>query len=361
MKKVFAWMLVLAMVFSMAGCGLFADDSRVVLSDTFSHQDPKGLEYEERVVLKGDGYAELLEETVNAAAYPNTMVMDETGAPIGMYIYDETTGLATGWMNFADGSTNMYPEGEEIDLGMPDESLMIDIPGTVDMAAVVYGNAGKAVSAHFYLLYSDESAKDLVISSAATALALEFTETSEGVLSCVKDEAAIAADFAMQEEFGMVFAAKDAQAYAKYLKQYYSLKIENAANPYVPYSGHVDPEGLDFDRRAVLTGPGTFAVEQEHGDHLKCMTDYIYEKDGVVVAQYIYFEFDSAAYAQAAYDANTTFNQKLITDTVLMGSLEGEEMQSVLDQYMGYNMISDKALDTYVTYLEGAFESTVYE
>ncbi len=233
MKKLLVLALTALMALSLIGCGLFADDSKVILTDDFTHTDPADLTYDQRIVLKGEGYAEMIEEYVNAAAYPNLYIMDETGmSVIGMYIYDETTGLATGWMSFADGSMTTYPAGEEIDLGKPDASLMIDIPGTVELAAIVYGNGEETLCTYFYLMLSDPAAKDTVISGAATILGFEFTEAAEGVLQYVKGEEEIAADFALEESYGTVFASKNAAAYADHLKLYYGLKVENAANPY---------------------------------------------------------------------------------------------------------------------------------
>ncbi len=361
MKKLFVFILALVMALSMTSCGLFADNSKVVLSEAYTHQDPDGVNYDDRFVLKGEGFAELFEEYMNAAAYPDLFMLDEAGNIIGMYIYDETTGLATGYTSFADGGMIMYPEGEEVDLGKPDESMMIDIPGTVDMAAVVYGAGENVLDSYLYLLYSDASAKDMVISSAAACMGMEFTEEAEGVLKLVKSKEDILAELEMQAMYGLAYDVKDASAYADYLKNFFGLKIENAANPYVPYSGHTAPEGLEYDNVAVLTGAGSYAIPESCDGHLLCMTDYIYEKDGVVVAQYTYYEFDSKEYADKANAEQFAFNQTFVSDTVIMGSLVGEELDSVLTTYMGYGMIPDKSLVSYVEYLEMAFEAALYE
>ena len=109
------------MILGLAGCGLFSSDNVVKLGD-YTHEDPKDLKYDQRIVLKGNNFGTILESMASAAAYPDTTVYDEAGNPVGVYDYDETTGLAKGWMNMADGSFTAFEEGEEVDLGKPDFS-----------------------------------------------------------------------------------------------------------------------------------------------------------------------------------------------------------------------------------------------
>ena len=95
MKKVISTVLTLALLLSLAGCGLFSDHSIVKLGEDYTHKDPKNLSYDQRVVLRGENFQDNLEEMVNSAAYPDTMVYDDDGNIIGMYTYDAETGLAT--------------------------------------------------------------------------------------------------------------------------------------------------------------------------------------------------------------------------------------------------------------------------
>lgn len=153
---------------------------------TLTHTDPKDLTYDERIVLKGDSISSKLEDYANSDAYPDTMMYDDNGNVIGMYNYDATTGLAKGWNNLQDGTYTAFPEGQEVDLGKPDESKMISISGDVSMGAVVYGNKDEAVSAYLYVFISDASAKDTVESAMESAFGLTLTEESDTVLRSVR-------------------------------------------------------------------------------------------------------------------------------------------------------------------------------
>ena len=263
MKKLLTMVaLMVAVVFSCTGCSssLFSDESTVKFGDTYTHTDPKDLTYDDRIVLKDDSMSSKLEDYVNSDAYPDTMMYDDNGNVIGMYNYDPTTGLAKGWNNLQDGTYTEFPEGQEVDLGMPDESKMISISGDVSMGAVVYGNKDEAVSAYLYLFLADASDKDTVKNAAESAFGLTLTEESDTVLSCVQDKDAIADEFSMEEEAGYTVDTKNAEAYAEILKQVYGLSTYGGENPYKPYADHQDPEGLQFDQKIVMTGSGDLAV-----------------------------------------------------------------------------------------------------
>ena len=205
----------------------------------------------------------LLEDYVNSDAYPDTMMYDDDGNVIGMYDYDATTGLAKGWNNLQDGTYTEFPEGQEVDLGMPDESKMISISDDVSMGAVVYGNKDEAVSAYLYVFLSDASAKDDVKNAAESAFGLTLTEESDTVLSCVQDK-----------------DAKNAEAYAEILKQMYGLSTYGGENPYKTYADHQDPEDLQFDKKVVMTGSGEQAVQEGYEKDVTSITDYIYGYEG---------------------------------------------------------------------------------
>lgn len=361
-KWLMSAVLCVAVIFACTGCSssLFSDTSVVKFGDTYTHEDPKDLTYDDRIVLQGENFGSRLESDANTAAYPDTMMYDDNGNMIGMYDYDETTGLAKGWTNIEDGTYTAFPEGQEVNLGMPDESKMISIPGTVTLGAVVYGNKDEAVAAYLYFFLSDASAKDLVKENVESIYGLTLTEESDTVLTCVQDKDYIADQFSMEEEEGYPADTKDAAAYADILKQMYGISEYTGENPYKPYAEHKDPENLQFDKRVVLTGSGEAAVEEEYAKDISSQTDYVYGKDGKVVAQYTYYECPSKEAADELQEKYFT-NAERVSDTVLEVIVEGQDMTDTVNAYKGYNVLKDDSLDEYVRMLQETFFTSIYE
>lgn len=359
MKKLISIAVILALALALTGCGLFSDNSIVKLDDYYTHSDPKDLSYDQRILLKGDGFGESLESFINSAAYPDTMMYDASGNVIGMYDYDETTGIASGWYDLSTGEYKEFAAGEEVDLGLPDESQMISIPGDVTAYFVVYGNKGSAVAAYMYLILSDASAKDTVISAAETAYGFTLTTVNDTVLTTVQDADYIAAQFAAMEDYGYSFNTKDADAYANILNMNYGVRTYGGVNPYTPYADHTDPEGLDFDTRVVMTGSGEAAVEEKYTADISSMTDFIYAKDGNVVAQYTYYECPSKEAADELMDGGQFMGPTRVSGTVIVSIHEGANMDELLNAYIGYNVLKDKSLTDYVRMLEETYFTVV--
>ena len=359
MKKVISAVLTLALLLSLAGCGLFSDNSIVKLGEDYTHNDPKDLTYDQRVVLRGENFQDDLEDMVNSAAYPDTMMYDDDGNIIGMYTYDAETGLATGWTNLADGTYTEYAAGEEVDLGKPDASQMIEIPGTVTLYFVVYGNKGSAEAAYVYAILSDASAKELVETNMEACYGLTLTEESDTVLTAVQDQDTIDAAFQEMEDYGMTFDTKDADTYADILKQTYGVRNYGGVNAFKPYDGHKDPTDLDYDQRVVLTGNGAAAVTEEYADDVSSITTFVYGKDGEVVADYTYIQCPSKDAADEL-ESNMT-NMTRVDDTVLMQETTGQNMSDTLTAYIGYNVLKDKSVDEYVRMIEETYYSEIYE
>lgn len=363
MKKVMMTITVMmALLFVCTGCGLFSDDS-VVKFDEYTHKDPKGLTYDERVVLKGEGFESTLADGVNQSAYPDNMIYDDAGNVTGMYDYDPETGLAKGWTDITTGEYTEYPAGEEVDLGKPDESQMITIPGTVNAGFVVYGNKDKAVSAYLYFFLSDASAKDVVKSSAESLYGITLTEENDKVLKCVQDEDAISNEFNVQKEYGITVDSTDANSYADILKQTYGVRDYSGKNPYKPYAGHTDPEDLEFDKRVVLTGAATQALPEEYASLASSMTEYIYGNKGDVVAEYQYFECDSKEDADKLMAEKDDWNTNAVRvdDTTIEFICAGKDMEDAVTAYIGYNVLKDKSLDDYVRMVQETYFTSVYE
>lgn len=365
MKKLIMMItLMVAVAFACTGCSLFSDASIVKFGDTYTHKDPKDLTYDERIVLQGEGFESTIESIANLDAYPDTMVYDDDGNVIGMYDYDEETGMAYGWNNIEDGTYTAFDEGDEVNFGKPDASKMIKIPGTVTLGFVVYGNKGTAVSAYMYVFLSDASAKDSVISAMSDAFGMTMTAESDTVLSFVQDQAYIDDQFKQEEDYGYTVDTKDAAAYAEILKMTYGVSEYGGENPYRPYADHQDPEDVDFDKRVVLTGNGSAIVPEEYADNVASMTEYVYGKDGDVVADYTYIECVSEDAADKLMDAKDEClpdTAERVSDTAIAIVTKGQDMVDLVTTYKGYNVLKDASLDGYVKMLKETYFTTIYE
>lgn len=358
MKKTLSIVLVLAMILSLAGCGLFSNDAVVKLGD-YTHEDPKNLKYDQRIVLKGADFGSTLAATLSSAAYPDNMVYDEEGNMIGIYDYDETTGLAKGWTNISDGSYTAFEAGKEVDLGMPDTSKLVTIPGTADLYFIVYGNESKAVSAYIYVILSDAAAKDTVISGVNTVYGFELTAVSDTVLAATLDQTAIENDFASAAEMGVEVETKDAAGYASVLKQFYGVSEYNGDVAYKPYANHQDPTDVEFDKKVVLTGSGSAAVDEKYEKNVASQTDYIYGKDGEVVADYMYLECTSKDAAEELLNSDNFYTgAKLVDDKTILVAIVGKDMEDTLTAYIGYNVLKDRSLDEYIRNNKGTYFTT---
>lgn len=358
-KKVVSAVLTLCLVLSFSGCSLFSNSAIVKLGD-YTHNDPKDLKYDTRLVLKGDNFGSTVEEFLNSDVYPDTMYYDESGNVIGAYDYDETTGLAKGWTSFEDGAYTEFPEGEEVDLGLPDTSKLVDIPGDASLYFVVYGSGDKTVLTDMYVMLTDAAAKDAMLSGVQTVYGLTLTAESDTVLKLEESESDIEADFAQLESMGYEADSKDANAYADLLSQAYGVRTYGGVNPYKPYAEHKDPEGLDFDEKIVLTGSGEAAVSEEYAADVSAQTDYLYGKDGKMVAQYTYIECKSKDAAEKILDANYPRGE-IINDTVILNKYEGQDMQDIIAAYKGYNVLKDDSVSEYVRMSEETYYTSVYE
>lgn len=360
MKKLLAAVLALIMLLPLCACSLFSNESIVNFEDTYTHNDPDGLKYDERKVLINQDLGANIEEAMNAAAYPDTFKYDEAGNIIGIYDYDPATGMSTGWMSTADGS---FVE-EVLDLGKPDEGALIHIAGSVKIGCVVYGYEQNAVCSYIYAFLSDPADKDNVLAYMENYTGVTMEAESETVLVCKQDEAAIADAFAMmQEYYGQVQNDRSATAYADILKMNYALR-NYGVNPIKPYSGAADPEDIEFDEKVVLTSNGSYSfVDASLEKELTTRTDIVYGLEGKTVAHYTYFEFSGkdAADKLMAVASENLFNGERVADTVVMDKLTGQDLQDNISAYIGYNVLSDDSLAGYVENLEGTYFSMQYE
>lgn len=361
MKRIICLLAAAVLVLSLAGCSLFADSSAVKLGEDYTHHDPDGISYDQRVVLSNPDFGTSLEDYVDQAAYPDTMVYDESGNPIGIYDYDPATGLAGGWTNIQDGSYTPYEEA--VDLGKPDESLMLHLAGGVKLYFVVYGKDGAVGDVYSYLCLENKDDFANVSENASMLLGFPVTKLSDTVLQGVQTGSEAAELLNQMLDAGFPLSGKDAQGYAQYLQMNFGVKPLDSDNPYKPYAGHTDPEGLVFDERVVLTGSGQANVDEAYASDIVCVTDYVYGSGGKVVAHYTYCECTSKDAADKLMEVADQFffNPVRISDTVIGGSITGSAMDDLVSAYMGYNVLKDNSLSDYVRMLEETYFSLVAE
>lgn len=360
MKKLISIVLVVVMVMSLASCSLFSDNSIVKLGDYYTHKDPDSLEYDERIALLGKSFGSSLEQYANAAAYPDNMVYDEEGNMIGMYDYDEETGLAMGWTNLADGTYNAYPAGEEVNLGKPDASKMIDVPEGVAIGGVVYGNGGKSAAAYLYIFLPEASAKDVVLNAVADVYGLEFTEKTETVYVHEYSAEDIDKQFEDIAAQGQTVLGRTAADYAQLLMSDYGMTEYKGENAYKPYEDYEDPADIEFDEKVVLVCGAEYAVYEEYVEDVSAVTDVLYGKDGKMVAHYSYYVCNSkdAADHLMGYVSDMSGATR-ISDTVVGCSLSGKTLEDTIATYKGYNVLNDDSVDDYTRMIEETFFAVV--
>lgn len=353
MKKVLSVVLLLTVLLTLTGCSssLFSQADVVKLGD-YSHKDPSGVSYDTRTVLSNTGFGATLAEYASSAAYPNTMVMDESGNVIGMYDYDAATGLAKGWVDISTGEYKAYEAGQEVDLGLPDESKLVTLSGDVTLYFVVYAKDSTPVESDMYLMLASAADKDTVLNAMTDVFGMTFTAESDTVLKNVFDKAAVAS------EMEMMGLTTDTD-YVDYLKMSYSVRGEAGDNPYKPYADHKDPTDIAYDQKVVLTASGQAAVGEDEADCISSLTTYLYGKDGDIVAAYTYYESPTKEGADKL--AQSTSGATRVSDTVLMVSYTGAELSSSIDQYIAFNLLKDHSLSEYTRLIEETFMAQVYE
>ncbi len=352
MKRVLSVVLLLTVLLTLTGCSSLFSQADVVKLGDYSHKDPSGVSFDTRTVLSNSGFGATLAEYASGAAYPDTMVMDESGNVIGMYDYDATTGLAKGWVNISTGEYTAYEAGQEVDLGLPDASKMVSFAGDVTLYFVVYAKDNAPVESDMYLMLTSASDKDAVLSAMTSVFGMDFTAESDTVLKKVFDKAAVASEM---ELMGLTTDTD----YVDYLKMSYSVRGEAGENPYKPYAEHKDPTDIEYDQKVVLTASGQAAVGEDEADCISSLSTFLYGKDGNIVAAYTYYESPTKEGADKL--AQSTSGATRVSDTVLMVSYTGTELSSSIDQYIAFNLMKDHSLSEYTRLIEETFMAQVYE
>ncbi len=362
MKKALSLVFAAVMLLSLAGCSLFSSKSVVKLGD-YTHRDPIGVFYDKRIVLKGARFGNTLEQYYNEDAYPDTTVYDDDGNPIGMYDYDAETGKASGWTSITDGTHTDFEAGKEVDLGKPDQSKMISIPGDVTLYFVLYGDVDMAVHSFMYIIMSDASAKETVVKALDEVYGVELDEKSDTILYAEQDMEAIESDIKTAKEDGFESDSEGIDVFAEVLEQYYGVHEYKGEQAYKPYAKREDPKEVSFDAFVVLAGPGDQAVTEDYIDCVTSMTAILYAKDGNVVGQRIYYECPSKDAADKLMSGadDFIFNATRESDTVILGEVIGKEMDDLVTAYMGYNVLKDQSIGEYTRMVEETYFLSVVD
>lgn len=356
MKKFLAVVLIIMMMLTMTGCSsLFSDTSIVKFEDMYTHKDPQGVSYTERLALINKNFGPTLEEMVDTMAYPDTMKYDEDGNVVGLYIYDPESGMASGWMDLTTGEV----VEEEVELGKPDETLMLNLAGTVTLGSVIYGKDDQTVYAYLYAFLSDAADQQHVKESMENVYGLTMEAEGDKVLVSKRDAAAVDEVFQMMESmYGEAQTDRSASAYANNLKLEMGLRTYGV-NPFKPTSEAKDPEGLQYDTKQVLTSNGTYSFMDESLEKdMKVRTDVIYGYQGKAVAHYIYYEYNTKAAVDKLLEnveGNFYAEPERLSDTVVLDKQEGQALTDIIAQYIGYNVMEDDSFDSYVANVEDSY------
>lgn len=361
MKKLIAVILTLVMAVSIAGCSLFNDDSVVKFEEIYTHKDPDGLKYDERKVMIKKDFNESMAELFNMIAYPDTAKYDVDGNMIGMYDYDPETGLTSGYMDFTTGEF----VAEVVDLGKPDESLMVNFAGTVTLGCVIYGKEDKAISSYLYAFMTDKADTDVVKSSMEIYYGWTMEKESDTVLVCKQDEVSINEKFnAWEVDYGQTQSDRSVSGYAANLQIELGLK-NYGVNPYKAYAEIKDPENLEFDEKVILTSNGAYSfADASLENDMLVRTDVVYGLKGKVVAHCTYYEYKTKAAADKL-DAvkNNNFNGEAsrVSDTALLDTVSGSTLQEIISAYIGYNVLKDDSVEAYAENIEGTYFAMRYD
>ena len=105
MKRIIAILLLLAMALSLAAC----NSGDTGYGDHFVHKTPEDKTQQTKHLLERNDFAEYMETIMNIEAYPDILILDNEGLEVvGMYIYDSTTGYASGWTDLTTGQKHFY-------------------------------------------------------------------------------------------------------------------------------------------------------------------------------------------------------------------------------------------------------------
>jgi hypothetical protein len=217
MKRIIAILLLLAMALSLAAC----NSGDTGYGDHFVHKTPEDKAQQTKHLLERNDFAEYMETIMNIEAYPDILILDNEGLEVvGMYIYDSTTGYASGWTDLTTGQKHFYEAGKELFLGLPDTEKLVYLQGSVKLGIAVYEQDGKATGAELYFFLSKAADSNLLQGFMLDYYGEVLEQESETVYKLLKDETAIQKDFTTEEEAGLSF-------YDKNLEDYLSVLIRN--------------------------------------------------------------------------------------------------------------------------------------
>lgn len=130
--------------------------------------------------------------------------------------------------------------------------------------------------------------------------------------------------------------------------------IDSIGIPDEMFEVHIDKERIE---KQIAALPLRYA--NEISSIICAQTDILYGKDGDMVAAYTYIEGKDKASTDKI--AESYKNEERVSDTAIMIAYTGDEMASVLDRYIGCNVIKDRSVAEYTRMIEETFFSVVYE
>lgn len=119
------------------------------------------------------------------------------------------------------------------------------------------------------------------------------------------------------------------------------------------------------DEKVILTSNGSYSFTDEALEkNMSVRTDVIYGYQGKAVAHYIYYEYSNKTDADklmTAQDGNFFGDAVRITDIVVRDQLVGQNMQDIIAAYIGYGVLKDDSIESYVTNVEESYFMMRYE
>ena len=219
MKRIIAILLLLAMALSLVAC-----DSETGYKDHFVHKTPEEMAGQTKRLMERTDFAVHMETIMNIEAYPDTLILNKEGTEVsGIYIYDETTGYATGWTDLATGEKHYFEAGQELFLGLPDTEKLVYFKGNVNLGIAVYEKENKPIGAELYFFLAKAEDARLLQSFMLDYCGETLTQESETVYKIIKDEAAIQKDFEKEEQAGTSFYDKNLLDYLTVLQLNYGV------------------------------------------------------------------------------------------------------------------------------------------
>ena len=399
------------------------------ISDSYTFTDPKGLHFDTRYVLHGDASCSTAGTVSKSAGVSVKEVYDilytENGAPVKEFVFYVTAdnaearkiadtyqngakaigdvaimknsaetvqqtisylayvGMETsvaGYLQYlvSSGGMNSYAGGDIVPVpDKPDPTptepepdpapvdpdpaepvfALTDPAGLdYDTRYVLSGDSGNPYAAQYgaervYIVFYAKEGNILgeylyyVMDSVASAETLAGEKegwTTDANAACTSfDGAYVQSCIDLYAQYGLMSEAT-LDAYVQLFVSGYGLTLENTILP-EPEFALTDPAGLDYDTRYVLSGDSGNPYAAQYGAERVYIV--FYAKEGNILGEYLYYVMDSVASAETLAGEKEGWT----TDAnAACTSFDGAYVQSCIDLYAQYGLMSEATLDAYV-------------